>query len=98
MQRSGGDTGCSAPGSGAAASSIPTAADGRVNVVAARPDSAATNGTGRTAYGEVALGQGKIRFLGALLPDPTEEFDHRYGLQNYAVTYTGYTLLENMLK
>jgi hypothetical protein len=58
---------------------------------------AATNGTGRTAYGEVPLGKGRIRFLGALLPDPTEAFDHRYGLQNYAVTYTGYTLLENML-
>lgn len=59
---------------------------------------AATNGTGRAAYGEVPLGQGKIRFLGSLLPDPTEAYDHRYGLQNYAVTYTGYTLLENMLK
>jgi hypothetical protein len=59
---------------------------------------AATNGTGRTAYGEVPLGKGRIRFLGALLPDPTEAFDHRYGLQNYAVTYTGYTLLQNMLK
>jgi hypothetical protein len=59
---------------------------------------AATNGSGRTAYGEIAHGKGKIRFLGALLPDPTEAYDHRYGLQNYAVTYTGYTLLENMLK
>lgn len=59
---------------------------------------AATNGSGRAAYGELPLGKGKIRILGALLPDPTEEFDHRYGLQNYAVTYTGYTLLENMLR
>jgi hypothetical protein len=58
---------------------------------------AATNGDGRTAYGELPLGAGRIRFLGALLPDPTEDFDHRYGLQNYAVTYTGYTLLQNML-
>ncbi len=41
--------------------------------------------------------QGRIRFLGALLPQPTEEFFHPYGLQNYAVTYTGYTLLQNML-
>jgi hypothetical protein len=32
-----------------------------------------------------------------LLPQPTEEFFHPYGLQNYAVTYTGYTLLQNML-
>ena len=59
---------------------------------------AGTNGTGRTIYGERALGDGKVRFLGALLPQPTEDFFHPYGLQNYAVTYTGYTLLENMLE
>ncbi|HVE73675.1 MAG TPA: M14 family zinc carboxypeptidase [Mycobacteriales bacterium] len=58
---------------------------------------AGTNGTGRTIYGEKPLGKGKVRFLGALLPQPTEEFNHPYGLQNYAVTYTGYTLLQNML-
>jgi hypothetical protein len=57
-----------------------------------------TNGDGQTIYGEKPLGKGRVRFLGALLPDPTEEFDHPYGLQNYAVTYTGYTLLQNMLR
>ncbi len=54
-------------------------------------------GSGFTAYGELPLGEGRIRFLGALLPQPTEEHFHPYGLQNYAVTYTGYTLLQNML-
>ena len=58
---------------------------------------AGTNGTGQTIYGELPLGEGRIRFLGALLPQPTEEYFHPYGLQNYAVTYTGYTLLQNML-
>jgi hypothetical protein len=58
---------------------------------------AGTNGSGQTIYGERALGEGKVTFLGALLPEPTEEFFHPYGLQNYAVTYTGYTLLANML-
>ncbi len=58
---------------------------------------AGTNGTGRTIYGELTKGNGRIRFLGALLPDPTEQYFHPYGLQNYAVTYTGYTLLQNML-
>ena len=58
---------------------------------------AGTNQDGQTIYGERPLGEGKVRFLGALLPEPTEEFFHPYGLQNYAVTYTGYTLLENML-
>lgn len=60
--------------------------------------SAATNGgTGNVAYGQIPLGQGMIRFIGALLPDPTEQFYHPFGLQNYAVTYTGYTILQNSL-
>lgn len=56
-----------------------------------------TNGTGQTIYGELPVAKGRVRFLGALLPQPTEAFYHPYGLQNYAVTYTGYTLLANML-
>ena len=58
---------------------------------------AGTNGSGQAVYGQYDNGNGEIRFLGALLPEPTEEFFHPYGLQNYAVTYTGYTLLQNML-
>lgn len=58
---------------------------------------AGTNDEGRTVYGEKRLGKGRVRFLGALLPQPTEEHYHPYGLQSYAVTYTGYTLLQNML-
>jgi hypothetical protein len=57
-----------------------------------------TNDPKQTIYGELPVGKGQVRFLGALLPDPTEEFFHPYGLQNYAVTYTGYTLLQNMLR
>jgi hypothetical protein len=64
---------------------------------AAGGTTAGTQGTGRTVYGEAPLGAGTVRFLGALLPQPTEEHYHPYGLQDYAVTYTGYTLLENML-
>ncbi len=59
---------------------------------------AGTHGEGRTIYGERPLGAGRVRFLGALLPDPTEQYYHPYGLQSYAVTYTGYTLLQNMLR
>ena len=58
---------------------------------------AATNGTGKTAFGQLPVGKGMVRFIGALLPDPTEAFYHPYGLQNYAVTYTGYTILQNSL-
>jgi len=55
------------------------------------------HGDGATIYGEVPLGEGRVRILGALLPNPTEEGYHPFGLLNYAVTYTGYTLLQNML-
>lgn len=54
-------------------------------------------GSEATIYGELPLGEGQVRILGALLPDPTEEFYHPFGLQDYAVTYTGYTLLQNMV-
>ena len=64
---------------------------------AAAGSTAGTTGTGQTSYGERPLGAGKVSFLGALLPQPSEDHFHPYGLQNYAVTYTGYTLLENML-
>jgi hypothetical protein len=56
------------------------------------------HGAGRTVYGELPVGAGRVRVLGALLPDPTERFYHPFGLQSYAVTYTGYTLLQNMLR
>ncbi len=56
-----------------------------------------TADTTRTTYGQAKYGEGMVRFIGALLPQPTEAFLHPYGLQNYAVTYTGYTLLQNSL-
>ena len=52
----------------------------------------------RTSIGEVALGKGKIRIVGGALPTPTEENDHRYGLRNYAMTYTGVFLMENAIQ
>ncbi|MGH2709733.1 MAG: M14 family zinc carboxypeptidase [Actinomycetota bacterium] len=72
----------------------------RVNTAAWTAAGGTTTGTmgGQTAYGELPVGEGRIRFLGALLPQPSEQYFHPYGLQNYAVTYTGYTLLQNMLR
>jgi hypothetical protein len=71
----------------------------RVNTNAWEAAGGTTTGImgGQTAYGEIPVGSGTIRFLGALLPQPSEAFFHPYGLQNYAVTYTGYSLLQNML-
>ena len=43
------------------------------------------------------LGSGQIRIAGALLPQPSEEFDHPLGLEPYATTYTGYILICNLL-
>ena len=47
-------------------------------------------------FGELPVGKGQVRILGSLLPFPTTEFDHRYGLADYALTYTGYELAKNM--
>ncbi|MEK6986001.1 MAG: hypothetical protein AABX89_06440 [Candidatus Thermoplasmatota archaeon] len=52
------------------------------------------NGVG---LGKVKLGSGQIQFIGSLLPDPTEEFYHPYGLDPYATTYSGNQILRNML-
>ena len=75
-----------------------TAAGGRVAATSA--DSGAGDAQtvyGRVTLGEIAIGQGTLRIAGALLPQPSEEFDHTLGLEPYAVTYTGYILWRNLL-
>ena len=52
----------------------------------------------QTSIGEVALGKGKIRIVGGALPTPIEDNDHRYGLRNYGLTYSGLFLMENAIK
>jgi hypothetical protein len=39
-----------------------------------------------------------VRVIGALLPMPTEQYYHPFGLANYALTYTGYQVLKNALQ
>ena len=56
-----------------------------------------TTGTGRTSLGELQLGRGRIRILGALLPDPSGAFAHPFGVGDYAVTYWGYQVVANLL-
>ena len=51
-----------------------------------------------TTVGELKLGDGKIVVIGGALPMPTEKYDHRYGLRNYAMTYTGLFLMENAIR
>ena len=55
-----------------------------------------------SAFTNASLGQieykgGLIRWVGAVLPDPSDKFDHPYGLNNYALTYSGYQVLKNAL-
>jgi hypothetical protein len=56
-----------------------------------------TGDTTRVSYGEIRYHGGRIRFAGALLPMPTESFDHPFGLASYGLTYSGYQILNNML-
>ncbi|MGH2377217.1 MAG: CARDB domain-containing protein [Candidatus Limnocylindria bacterium] len=53
---------------------------------------------GGVALGEIALGAGRIRLLGAALPEPEVRYDHPYGLASYALTYTGWQLIENVVQ
>ena len=56
-----------------------------------------SDAVGGVSLGELRLGKGVIRIVGALLPDPTERNYHPFGLASYAVTYTGYQLFENAI-
>ena len=56
-----------------------------------------TSGEGLVSVGELQLGKGKIRIVGGALPRPTEKYDHRYGLRDYAMTYTGVYIMENSI-
>ena len=47
--------------------------------------------------GRVRVGRGTIGIIGALLPQPTERFDHLYGLSDYAVSVAGGQILKNMI-
>ena len=51
-----------------------------------------------TSVGELKLGKGAIRIVGGALPTPTEAHDHRFGLRNYGLTYSGLFLMENAIE
>jgi hypothetical protein len=53
---------------------------------------------GQTGFGRISLGQGRIGIIGALLPPATEQWDHHYGLADYALSVTGGQILNNMLE
>lgn len=59
---------------------------------------ATTGERSNVSYGEIKYRGGRIRFLGGLIPMPTERFDHPFGLADHALTYSGYQMLHNMLQ
>jgi hypothetical protein len=69
------------------------AAGGRVVATGSSGDG---NLISQVTVGELKLGKGVVRIAGALLPQPSEAFDHQEGLEPFSVTYTGYTLAENL--
>ncbi|HVM18643.1 MAG TPA: M14 family zinc carboxypeptidase [Egibacteraceae bacterium] len=63
---------------------------------------AATASQGQLAsVGEIGLGDGVVRIVGALLPDPNpvddDRGDVRFGLGSHALTYTAYQVFENLV-
>jgi hypothetical protein len=54
--------------------------------------------TDRTAIGTLRVGKGRIVVFGALLPQPTESFDHWFGLNPYTVSIPGQQLLLRALR
>ena len=76
-----------------------TKAGGRIGATSVEDkDPAGAPDHQQVSVGELKLGKGTIRVAGALLPQPTKAFDHDLGLEPYALTYTGYTLMANLLR
>ena len=71
---------------------------GGVTVGSVDPPDSAKGGaegteTAKTNIGFVELGEGRIAIFGALLPQPSEDHDHWFGLNGYTVSIPGQTLL-----
>jgi hypothetical protein len=73
------------------------AAGGKTVATTGNNTGSSDDGT-QASIGEVKLGKGIIRIVGGALPTPTEENDHRYGLRDYGLTYSGLYVMENALE
>jgi hypothetical protein len=54
--------------------------------------------TDRTSIGTLNVGKGRIVAFGALLPQPTESYDHWFGVDPYTVSVAGQQLLLRALR
>ena len=75
---------------------------GGVTVATADPLGGKAQGEGtktdRTSIGTLPLGKGRIVVFGALLPQPTENYDHWFGVNAYTVSIPGQQLLLRALR
>jgi murein tripeptide amidase MpaA len=58
---------------------------------------AARDQRGTVMLGDLPVGEGRVVVIGGLLPQPSEDHFHPYGLADYSVTSTGYQVLLNAL-
>jgi hypothetical protein len=52
----------------------------------------------RVALGRIEVGSGTVGVLGAVLPRASEDYDHLFGLADYAVSVAGGQILNNMMR
>jgi hypothetical protein len=52
----------------------------------------------QVTLGRIPLGKGRVQIVGGALPTPTEDNDHRYGLRDYGLTYSGLYIMENAIR
>ena len=48
--------------------------------------------------GRIDVAKGQVQLIGGALPTPSEDLDHRFGLRDYALTYSGLYLVENAVR
>src|SRR4051794_23644626 len=48
--------------------------------------------------GRLPVGKGRVLIVGGALPTPSEDLDHRYGLRDYGLTYSGLYIMENAIR
>jgi hypothetical protein len=52
----------------------------------------------QVTLGRIPVGKGRVQVVGGALPTPTEDNDHRYGLRDYGLTYSGLYIMENAIR
>jgi hypothetical protein len=48
--------------------------------------------------GRLPVGKGRVQVMGGALPRATEDNDHRFGLRDYGLTYSGLYVMENAVR